>query len=128
MDMHWVRRTRRASDHPLRCSHFQADLDTELQSCETVSLWIPSRYAWGRKLLADGTAAPHIPVKGLTYRPIPPHLGGQSPPYDPPEPYGKYPLAHYYPTAERARQWMEWKAMERVRLGYEPLPEPTPWQ
>ena len=100
------------------------DLDTELQCCNSVCLWLPSRYAWGRKLLADGTAAPHIPVKGLAYRPIPPHLGGQTPPFDPFGPYGKYPLAHYYPTAERARQWMEWRALERARLGCEPWPNP----
>jgi len=100
----------------------------ELQSHDTVCLWIDWRYAWGRKLLADGTAAPHIPVQGLPYRPIPPHLGGQTPPCDPLEPYGKYPLAHYYPTAERARQWMEWKAMERARSGREPRPDPVPWQ
>lgn len=104
-----------------------SDLDAELQACDTVNIWDISRYAWGRKLLADGTAAPHIPVQGLAYRPVPPHLGGETPPHDPLGSYGKYPLAHYYPTAERARQWMEWKAMERIRLGREPRPNPVPW-
>jgi hypothetical protein len=102
--------------------------DTELENCDVVSLWVILRYAWGRKLLADGTSAPHIPVQGLAYRPIPPHLGGQTPPHDPLGPYGKYPIAHYYPTAERARQWMEWKAMERARLGHEPRPGSVSWQ
>ena len=83
---------------------------------------------WGRKLLSDGTAAQHIPMQGITYSPIPPHLGGQTPPLDPFGPHGKYPLAHYYPTAESARQWMEWKAMERARLGHEARPEPGTWQ
>ena len=86
------------------------------------------RYAWGRKLLSDGTSAPHIPVREPAYCPIPPHLGGQIPPHDPFGPHGKYPLAHYYPTAEIARQWMEWRAMERARLGREPRPDPVPWQ
>jgi len=101
--------------------------DTELQSCEVVSLWTMFRCAWGRKLLANGTTTPHIPLQGLAYQPIPPHRGGQTPPHDPFGPYGKYPLAHYYPTAERARQWMEWKAMERARLGHEPWHDPVPW-
>ena len=102
--------------------------DTEIQSNDVGNIWVTSRYTWGRKLLADGTSTPYIPVQGLPYRPIPPHLGGQTPPHDPFGPYGKYPLAHYYPTAERARQWMEWRAMERARLGLEPRPDPTPFQ
>ena len=103
-------------------------LDKELQNCDVVNLWMASRYAWSRKLLADGISVSHIPVQGLPYRPIPPHLGGQTPPYDPAGPYGKYPLAHYYPTAESARQWMEWKAMERAQFTPEPWPHPVPWQ
>ena len=108
-------------------SDFLPDCDAELQYCGIFCLWNPARYTWGRKLLADGTAAPHIPVKGLPYRPIPPHLGGQYPPCDPFGPYGKYPLAHYYPTAEIAHQWMEWNAMERRRLGFPARPAPVPW-
>jgi len=103
-------------------------LDTELQNCDTVSLWTMFRYAWGRKLLSDGTSSPHIPVREPAYSPIPPHLGGQTPPHDPLGPHGKYPLAHYYLTAESARQWMEWRAMERARSGREPRPDPVPWQ
>jgi len=102
--------------------------DTESQNCEVVSVWTMARYAWGRKLLSDGTSSPHIPVPEPVYSPVPPHLGGQTPPHDPSGPYGKYPLAHYYPTAESARQWMEWRAMERARLGYEPWPHVVPWQ
>ena len=117
---------------PFSCPNVQLTslsrvLDTEFQSGD-VNLWVISRYVWGRKMLADGTPASHIPVRGLPYRPIPPHLGGQTPPHDPFGSYGKYPLAHYYPTPERARQWMEWKAMERTRLGLAPRPEPAPLQ
>ena len=101
--------------------------DTEFQRNDVGNSWVISQYTWGRKLLADGTAAPYIPVQGLPYRPIPPHLGGQTPPHDPFGPYGKYPLAHYYPTAERARQWMEWRAMERTRLGLDTRPDPVPF-
>lgn len=103
------------------------DIPTELQYCGMICLWLRGRYAWGRKLLGDGRAAEHIPVKGLKYRPIAPHLGGQRPPCDPFGPYGKYPLAHYYPTAERASQWMEWHALERERLGRDPRPKPLAW-
>ena len=102
--------------------------EKELQNCDVVSLWTVFRYAWSRKLLADGTPAPNVPVQGLPYRPIPPHLGGQTPPYDPDGPYGKYPLAHYYPNAESALQWIEWRALERAQLGHEPWPHPVPWQ
>jgi len=108
--------------------HWHHMVELELQSCDVVSLWLVYRHVWGRKLLADGTSAPHIPVQGLPYRPIPPHVGGETPPHDPFGPHGKYPIVHYYPTAERAHQWMEWKAMERARLGREPRPDVAPWQ
>lgn len=93
-----------------------------------MNLWIRYRYAWGRKLQADGTAAPYIPVEGLTYRPVPPHLGGRTPPLDPFGPCGKYPQVHYYPTAVDAHQWAEWRAMERVQLGIKPWPDRSPWK
>jgi hypothetical protein len=124
--------TTRYIQHPfvvLPCLNFLPDLDcdTELQHCGIFCLWVHARYAWGRRLLADGTAAPYISVERLPYRPIPPHLGGQAPPHDPFGPYGKYPLMHYYPTPELARQWMEWQALERERLGVSPRPDPVPW-
>ena len=106
---------------------FLPDCATELQYCSIFRLWVRARYAWGRKLLADGTAAAQIPVNGYPYRPIPPHLGGQSAPFDPFGPHGKYPLVHYYPTREIAHQWMEWKALERERLGVPPRADPMPW-
>jgi hypothetical protein len=113
--------------HP--CSEFLLDLtwDTELEYCSIVCLWVRARYGWGRKLLADGTAAPHIPVVGLPYRPLPPHLGGERPPCDPFGPHGKYPLAHYYPTPEVTHQWMEWRDLERDRLGIPRRPKAAPW-
>jgi hypothetical protein len=115
------------------CPHFlpkltKSHLCVDLQHCGNSSVWVRFRYAWGQKLYADGTAAPHIPVQGLAYRPIPPHLGGQTPPLDPFGPYGKYPQVHYYPTAECARQWVDWRAMERARLEFEPRPDRAPWQ
>jgi hypothetical protein len=100
---------------------------SEMQSSSNSGVWHRFRFAWARKLLADGTAAPHIPVEGLAYRPIPPHLGGETPPCDPFGPYGKYPMVHYYPTAERAHQWMEWRSRQRALVGSEPR-APVSWQ
>lgn len=103
-------------------------LCVELQNCSIPSVWVRFRYAWGHKMQGDGTVIPSIPVEGLTYQPIPPHLGGQAAPFDAFGQHGKYPQVHYYPTAERAYQWAEWRAMERARLGIEPWPERCPWQ